>query len=137
MTQTNKPKKHVREPRMRSNDQRLVGLIVKQPWANMIINCEKTMELRSRAPPVNYVQRSLGLLSKGYLLGIIAIESYGPIRKAGFVASAKKHRCDVSECPENYYAYAWNIKVLARYVEPRKYKHPNGAQIWVKDVVEV
>jgi hypothetical protein len=93
----------------------LNGLIVLEPYATQIINGEKELEFRDKKPPVHNRNIPIYLLSGGFILGKIKIFGFGIRHNPG----------------SKYY---WRIKVLSKYKTKRKYKHPNGAQIWVKDV---
>jgi len=93
------------------------GLIVLEPFATQIIDGTKECEYRSRPPPKKYINVPIYLLSGGYILGRIKIIGYGPLRKL----------------PEYY----WRIKVITKNKTRIKYNHPNGAQVWVKDIGKV
>ena len=92
------------------------GLIVKQPYADQIINGGKKIEYRSRKVTFAYEKIQIYLLSQCKILGVIII----------------------SECRNvDDDEYEWDVLVIHKYKVPRPYAHPNGAQIWVKDVREV
>ena len=56
------------------------GLIIKEPFASMIIDGGKIWELRSREPPKNKIKSKIALLSHGKVLGTIEITgSRGPL----------------------------------------------------------
>ena len=93
------------------------GLIVLEPYATQIINGEKESELRYRIPPKQYQQTIIYLLTGGYILGRIKITGFGWDDYQG--------------------TYYWRIKVITKYKNRKKYNHPNGAQVWVKDVDKV
>ena len=90
------------------------GLIVLQPDANRIINRLKKTEFRNKMPPEGKINTPLYLLSGGYAVGKFKI--------AGFGRGKLNFR------------YGWRIKVIKKFSKPKKYKHPMGAQIWVKNV---
>ena len=89
------------------------GLIVLQPHAGLIASGVKTEEYRSRPPPFQYLKQDIFLLSECKVLAIIQITDY-------------------VKCSETN--YIWKIKLIEEYITPRLYNHPNGAQVWVRDV---
>ena len=92
------------------------GLIVKQPYANQIINGEKKIEYRSRKPPFRYRKIPIYLLSEGKVLGVIIIHDH--------------HQVDSD-------TWAWEVEDIHKYKLPEKYRHPCGAQVWVKNVYTI
>lgn len=90
------------------------GLIVLQPFANLIITGGKKWELRNYKPPADKISIPIYLLSEKKVLGEIVINS-----------------CRYSQVKHNYF---WIIQVLKKYPKPKSYNHKNGAQIWVRDV---
>ncbi len=90
------------------------GLIVLQPHADKIINRTKKTEFRNKKTPENKIKIPLYLLSGGYALGKFKIIGFG------------RGKTD--------FRYGWKIKVLKKFTKPKKYRHPMGAQIWVKNV---
>ncbi len=84
------------------------GLIVLHPYATQIITGDKTEEYRDRPPPPGVIGSTIYLLSGGYALGRIKITWAEP--------------------------GIWHVRVVERFDTPRKYEHPNGAQVWVRDV---
>ena len=113
------------------------GLIVKQPYADMIADGTKTWELRSRLPPKNKINSNIFLLSRGYSLGIIRIiKVTGPLSINDLNNNNDKHRSGTGWSLDDDVpiTYAWHIHVVERFQPSRKYAHPNGAQVWVKNV---
>lgn len=91
------------------------GLIVLQPYADRIISGKKRFEYRKKQPPQDKINVSIFLLSKGFALGKIKIDCIVKNVNTGF--------------------YGWDITVLEKFDRPKKYFHPNGAQVWVKKVL--
>ena len=89
------------------------GFIVKQPFSNRIINGTKKYEFRNFK--TTKLDDPIYLLSEGMVLGKIMFTSIKENKKT--------------------WKYAWRVKVLKKFVKPWKYSHPQGAQIWVKNVV--
>ena len=89
------------------------GIIIKEPFATSIINLSKKTEYRKYKLPDDYLHKPIYLLSKGQILGIIIL------------ALKSTHKND----------FRYKI-ILHQIFDPRKnYKHPKGAQLYVKDVI--
>ena len=89
------------------------GFIVKQPYANQIINGTKKFEFRNFK--TNKLDESCYLLSEGLVLGTIMFTGIKEINKD--------------------WKYAWSIKIIRKLTRPWKYRQPQGAQRWVKKVI--
>lgn len=111
------------------------GLIVNEPYASMIINGEKTWELRSRTPPTDKFRKELFLLSKGQVLGIIAInDTVGPLDYKHLKNSFEYHKSYVDDTHDDFALFAWEIEVRDKFPERVRYEHPTGARVWIKNV---
>jgi len=88
------------------------GLIVRQPFADQIINGEKRFEYRDYRPPKNKMNQLLYLLSEGKAIGLVRI-------------------IDVQTREDNY---AWKISVDTKFENRGLYDH-SGQIIWVKKVI--
>lgn len=111
------------------------GLIVKQPYADMIIDGTKTWELRNRSPPRNKLGADILLLSRCFALGVIRIvKDTGPLDADELGRTDALHRSGIDwpDCMST--THAWEVEVVERFEAPKRYAHPNGAQIWVKGV---
>jgi hypothetical protein len=109
------------------------GLIVRQPFARLIIEGRKDWEIRSRKPPKNKTGREIYLLSEGEALGKIKIVSFhGPLSKEELDSTANHHFS-----PQKHFdssVFAWILSVSERFLRPVGYHHPIGARVWVLDV---
>ena len=102
----------------------------------MIIEGEKKWELRSREPPKNKIKNRIGLLSKGNMLGTIEITNYkGPLNVSELKKTVSLHHSNIENLPKKFSSYAWTINVHDVFSEPKKYVHPNGARVWVKNII--
>ena len=110
------------------------GLIVKKPYAKLIIDGKKEWELRSKCPPAKNLRKDLYLLSSGKILGKIRIDSYCVAAKQELEKNIQKHCSDVSFLSEYHESYVWKICITEKFLEPKKYAHPMGARVWVKNV---
>ena len=110
------------------------GLIVKQPFAEMIASGKKTWELRSRSAPKEKINKEILLLSSGYALGKIKIKKCFESNKKEIIQNHKKHLSGVNLDSENIYSHVWEVSVIKKFSKPKKYSHPMGARVWVKNV---
>jgi len=106
------------------------GLLIKQYWLDKILARTKTWEIRSRATarrgPIALIQSK-----SGQVIGTCeVVDVVGPLtaaelnrnhRRAGF-------RTDGLKGP----TYAWVLRGARRLPKPVRYRHPQGAVIWVK-----
>ena len=114
------------------------GLIVNQPFANLIIRKKKRWELRTKRPPAKKINLEVYLLSQGYMLGRIKIKNIdGPLK---FTELKERHYLDhlsVEPIDNTFSCYAWEIDVCETFDMPKKYVHPHGARVWVKNVMSM
>ena len=107
------------------------GIVVLEPYATMIIDGQKSLELRSRRPPASKVGKRIYLLSSGEVLGIVRITSFsGPLSEEQLQARFLEHR--IPEPKPGH--YAWKLEVVKRFASRRKYVHPRGARVWLRKV---
>ena len=111
------------------------GLIVKQPYADMLIDGTKTWELRNRLPPKNKIDADIFLLSRCHALGVIRlVRTAGPLDADDLGRTDYLHHSGTVWPDYTPPTYAWEVEVVERFEAPRRYAHPNGAQIWVRNV---
>ena len=110
------------------------GLIVKQPFADLIINGQKSWELRSKSAPEGKINKEILLLSKGEALGKIKITKCFKTTKEEIIKNTKKHQSEIDKNSDLYYNHVWKIKVMKKFSSPKPYEHPMGARVWVKNV---
>lgn len=110
------------------------GLIVKQPYAKLIIDGKKEWELRSRCPPSKKLSKELYLLSSGKVLGKIKIETHWVANKKDLEKNIDKHCSETSFLPKHHVSHVWKVQVIKKFSKPKKYVHPTGARVWVKNV---
>lgn len=110
------------------------GLIIKQPYASMVIERKKEWELRSRAPPQNKIKNDLFLLSSGLAFGNIKIVDHWLANKKELSRHKRKHRSSIDLLDDDFEINVWEIDVVKQFKRPKKYVHPIGARVWVNDV---
>lgn len=91
------------------------GIIIKQPYANSIIDGTKEIEYRHYRLPKAYLEKPIYLLSQKKILGVI------------------QFTLKISDHPK-FIIYQYTITVIEKFIQPLNYDHPNGAQLYVKEV---
>ena len=108
------------------------GLIIDEPWINLIISGEKTWEMRSRN---TLVRGRIALIRKGSKTVIGAADlghTLPKLSRAELKASIAKHRVPEREIGEDFkHSTAWVLEHARPLCKPIPYRHPAGAVIWV------
>jgi len=105
------------------------ALIVKKVWLDKIFDEGKVWEMRTTKTKV---RGKIGLIESGS--GMIVGEAHlmycsdKPI--ARHPSQLKYHQVEDVELLKKW-KYAWGLAFAKRYKEPKPYKHPQGAVIWV------
>lgn len=112
------------------------ALIVKPYWADLIVSGDKTWEIRSRYTDI---RGKIGIIASSTktIVGECEIVNCVKLTKELYDNNFAKHHitCSYDKLPDNYKnGYAWVIKPdsACKYDNPKPYKHPKGAVIWVK-----
>lgn len=109
---------------------RMKGLIIRKPWIDCILEGKKIWEIRGSKTnirgKIELIQSGSGLV-----VGKCEIVDCIPLSLEKYKASADKHQISDTLILPYKQTYAWVIKNAQRYEQPKKYKHPNGAIIWV------
>ncbi|WP_457637718.1 ASCH domain-containing protein [Oceanithermus sp.] len=112
------------------------GLIVREPYASLIVDGEKTWEIRKH--PTR--QRGpIGIISNGELIGQVdVVDVAGPFTVEELLAHAEKHRA--ADFLEGYARgkplWAWVLANPKRYPRPLHVPPRPGRMMWV-DLSEV
>ncbi len=109
------------------------GLIVREPYASMIVRGEKTWEIRKRKTSV---RGKVLIISNGYAIGEVEIvDVLGPFTVEELAKFESFHRVSKKDL-ENYSGgkklYAWVLKNPKEFEEKVKVEVPRGAQVWVR-----
>ena len=111
------------------------GLIIKKKWLDLILDGHKLIEIRGH----NTKKRGVIALiesGSGLIKGLVELYNSTPfsekIQELDFM-----HRLTEHQIKELAYKtpYAWWLEYPVRCETPIPYKHPQGAVIWVKDVL--
>lgn len=110
------------------------GLIIKKRWLDKILSYEKNIEIRGQKTKKK--GQRIYLLSNGIVWGTAVICDCFELSKQTYEYYRVRHKVgwsydDIKMIYPN--VYAWFLTDVQR-IEPKYYKHPRGAVIWVKDV---
>lgn len=111
----------------------LKGLVIRQPWIDLILSGEKTWEMRSQATTV---RGEIALIEKGSgkVVGMAELtDSLPPILPSQMPTHFSKHRIPQTlvEEPDFKWVRPWVITNARRLESPITYRHKSGAVIWV------
>lgn len=109
------------------------GLIVKQPFASMIVRGEKKWEIRRTR---TNVRGEVIILSQGYALGKVRLtDVLGPFTVEELLEFKDYHKVD-EDFLRSYSGgkklYAWVFEKPEEFEKKFKVNIPRGAQVWVK-----
>lgn len=111
------------------------GLIIAQPWIDLILRGEKTWEMRSTGCNV---QGRIALIEKGtgHIVGTAdLLNSVGPMRPSALRNAIDKHCITPDRMPDEKWMKKWNhawvLCNAERLQRAVPYQHPAGAVIWV------
>lgn len=107
-------------------------LIVKKPWIDLILDGEKTWEIRG----CDTKKRGRILLAEsgtGLIRGSVELHHTCRLLEEDFETYRRKHQipCQFEELPYKE-PHIWWVRKPNRFEKPVPYKHPQGAVIWVK-----
>jgi hypothetical protein len=110
-------------------------LIVAEPWASLLVDGDKTWELRTTSTKV---RGPIGIAAKGTgtIIGKVdLVDVHGPFTRAEIAPYEHLHRVPASSTstysgPKGL--YAWEVTGAVRFTTPVPYRHPQGAVIWVR-----
>ena len=108
------------------------GLVIKDPWISKILNGEKKWEIRSSK---TNIRGKICLIKSGSgkIFGEAELIDCIKLTEELYNSNLDKHCIDFDYAEVGYKSpYSWVIKNPIKYKEPKPYKHPNGAVIWVK-----
>lgn len=106
------------------------ALIIKKPWIDLILDGQKTWEMRTRKTKIKGI---IGLIEQG--TGLIVgqanlIDGTFKPTTDELIKNAPLHRVENLEILETW-CYRWELREAHRFKTPIPYKHPKGAVIWV------
>lgn len=107
------------------------GLIIKEKWANLILDGEKTLELRGSNTKT---RGTIGIIksSTGKVWGEVDLIDSFLLDEESFNNLRDKHKVEIPFCEVKYKkTYAWVLENPKKYDEPIPYKHKLGCVKWV------
>ena len=107
------------------------ALIIRQPWIDMILNGEKTWEMRSKPTKI---RGRIGLIEQGtgLIVGECNLDDVAEsVDNFNIGYGQHLHKVDDLDLLEKW-KYPWVLSGAQRYEKPIPYKHPRGAVTWVK-----
>ncbi|MFC0407448.1 ASCH domain-containing protein [Roseomonas elaeocarpi] len=108
------------------------ALVVKEPYCNLILRGEKTLELRTsrlkKRGRILLVRKGSGLIVGAVeLIGCI-----GPLQHSELLMLGARHKADPEVLLSNpQWNYCWELGNATSLRHPVRYRHPKGAQSWV------
>jgi predicted transcriptional regulator len=108
------------------------GIIVREPWASLIVNGKKRWEIRR----TNTKYRGpVAIISAGKVIGIAEIKDVLELPVEEIAPRIEKHYADplliLRYGTGRKTLYAWVLKNARKLKEPIEIELPRGAQIWV------
>ena len=109
------------------------GLIIQEPWIDLILEGKKDWEIRGRKTKK---REKIKLIKKGS--GLIVGEADLVDCECLTIKELKKehnhHQIDdLSKFNYKNY-YAWKLKNITKYKKAKHYNHPRGAVVWVNNL---
>ena len=110
-----------------------LALLVRQPWASLLVSGAKTWELRSSRTHKRGRVAIVASRTGGWIVGgATLVACHGPLSPAQLVAAEALHRVPPGATLGRYAeTYAWEFADAAELAVPLSYNHPTGAVIWV------
>jgi hypothetical protein len=110
-------------------------LVVAEPWASLLVDGDKTWELRSTSTSV---RGPIGIVAKGTgtIIGAVElVDVHGPFTRTEIAPFERFHRVPASSTssysgPKGL--YGWEVADAVRFETPVPYQRPQGAVIWVR-----
>jgi hypothetical protein len=108
----------------------MTALVVKEPWATMIVTGEKTIELRTTRTKKIGQEIYIAKAGTKTLIGKVTIEKCCPLTKEECHLFVDKHKAE-GIYPHRQ-IYGWFLINPILFEKSIPYIHPRGAQSWVK-----
>lgn len=112
------------------------GLIIREPWIDLILSGAKTWEMRSTS---TLVRDQIGLIRKGSktVVGVARLcDSLPPLSTfKQFANAVEQHRIppeEQSDAFERGWTVPWVLGAIRSFPTPVPYVHRSGAVTWVK-----
>ena len=108
------------------NKESVKGLIIRSPWVEMMLDGNKTWEMRGT---YTHIRGKIALIRNGSGLVVGTcnlVDVKGPLTRKEFQKNRRKAGLSQSEARWLPYdtTYAWVVKSAKKFRRPRHYKHP-------------
>ena len=90
------------------------GLIVKEPYATMLVRGRKKYEIRTKPLPANKTNVKILILCRGIVKGYVMFDS--------------------QLYNEDDEIFKWHVYKYGEYIPKKKYRYKNGTVIWLNNV---
>ena len=108
---------------------RASALLIKPPWATMVVRGHKTIELRtSRTHKIGH-EIYIAKAGSKTLIGKVTIVKCFPLTPELFHSLSDQHKA--GDIYPGKKIYGWSLSNPIKFDEPIPYTHPQGAQTWV------
>ena len=108
------------------------ALILKDPWASLIISGQKTLEIRTMKTKKIGEEIYIAKAGSKTLIGKVTIDKCIPLSdKECNTLVDQHHATKYLDQIKNKRKYGWFLKNPIAFETPIPYPHPPGAQIWV------
>lgn len=109
------------------------GLIVKEPYASLIVDGEKVWEIRKKR---TNIRGEIFIISNGKILGKVKlVDVLGPFTAEELAKHSDKHKVsyeDLKSYAGDCKLFVWVLKDAEKFEKPIEIRIPKGAQVWVK-----
>ena len=111
------------------------ALIIKKQWLDEIFDNKKEWELRGKNTKI---RGRIGLIESGsgLVMGTVNLIDSKLVSKEQLLKNQVKHKIPkerLNEFLKRYpLPYVWVLNGAKRFKQPVRYKHPQGAVVWVK-----
>jgi len=113
------------------------GLIVKEPFATLIVEGKKTWEIRKSR---TRVRGEVLILNRGMAIGKAElVDVLGPFTPEELASHQEKHRATLEflrEYSNGKPLYAWVFRNAEKFETPKRIGISKGAQVWANVVVD-
>ncbi|WP_456421730.1 ASCH domain-containing protein [Thermococcus sp.] len=117
--------------------ERKKGLIVREPYASLIVEGKKVWEIRKTRTKI---RGEILIISNGKALGKAElVDVLGPFTPEELAKHEDKHRASVSflrEYSNGKPLYAWVLRNAEKFERPKEIQMAKGVQIWANVVVK-
>lgn len=110
------------------------GLIIRAPWIDLILQGEKTWEIRGAN---THIRGRIALIQSGTgcVMGTAELLDCVPLDLRSYQSHIAQHRITAVQSLPYPKTFAWVLVSPVPFEQPLPYRHPAGAVIWVNGVL--